>query len=257
MMKKQTFQLLVLTGMMATLFYGCQKDSMTQHENGEENIIFFDDPTLLENISPNFYDNHIYRIELLGNNDELCDLISRVSDEGIRNENLNIYGSKKHLFNNSEVIMYSIPYNNSESEIVVYQYDDIAEFAVASFEEEGNLDRFTMKTTDGALFYSLQVNEKGQFGNIVTSFNPLIESFSAEVYESQQLKLGLDDKRTYTKTKTPSCCRKADGLTACIDCITSAFSNTFLGTLALGVYGIGTYIAIGVSCINAGPGAVC
>ena len=255
-MKKQIFQLLILSGMMATIFYGCQKDSMTQDKNGEENTILFDDPTLLENISPNFYDNHIYRIELLGNNDELCDLVSRVSDEGIRIEDLNIYGSKKHLFNHSEVIMYSIPYHDSESEVIVYQYDDIAEISIVSLEVEGSMNKISINTTDGALYYSLKVNEKGQFGHIETAFNPMMETFNDEVYETQQIKLELNDNRSYTKVKAP-CCRKESGTLACMDCTTAAFRETVVGTFALSGFGFALYAAIGISCINAGSGAVC
>lgn len=242
---------------MATFFYGCQKDSITQDEKAEENIILFDDPTLLENISPNFYDNHIYRVEMLGNNDELCDLISRVSNEGISADELNIYGIKKHYFNNSDVLMYSIPSNYSEDRIIVYQYDDIAEITIASYEEEGNIDRINIKTTDGVLYYSMQVNVKGQFGNIISAFNPRMENFNDEVFEIYRSKLRFENEPSNTKVKAAPCCRKADGIMACINCTSAAARDTFLGTLTLSLFGPEAYFAIGVSCINANPRAVC
>ncbi len=253
-MKKYKILLLVLVGIMGSLFYGCEKDTESQDKSEEANIILFEDLTLLQNVSPNYYDNHIYRVELLGNNDELCNLVARVSENGIQADQLNIYGSRKHLFNHTSAIMYSIPFNNSKKKVIVYQYEDIAEVMLASYEDEGVLDRFSIKTTDESMFYSLQVNEEGAIGNIVTEFNPRMELFNEEAVEIQQQKLDLERDRISTKA---TCCRKADGILSCMECTSAAFRTTFIGNLTLSLFGIEAYSAIGISCINANPDAVC
>ncbi|MFC2129152.1 hypothetical protein ACFLQX_00055 [Bacteroidota bacterium] len=254
-MKKNPLILMLLAGLMTVFFYSCEKDPQYQDES-EENIILFEDRTILENISPNYYDNHIYRIELLGNNDELCDLISTISEEGISTDQLNIYGTKKHLFNHSSVCMYSIPNNLNDNKVIVYQYDDVSMVMHAQTIKMSENDVFRMTSTDGKMHYSMRVNDRGEFRNIVTEYNPKFEIFSARVHELSR-EDRLDERRQLKGKEVAPCCRKEDSWRDCIDCTSSEFRETVVGTIALTLLGMEAYAAIAVSCINANPGAVC
>lgn len=253
-MKKYPLILMILVGMMTVFFYSCEKDPSDQVKD-EENIILFEDQSLLENISPNFYDNHIYRVELLGNNDELCDLVSAVSDEGISIEDLNIYGAKKHLFNHSSVFMYSVPFNYSDDMVIVYQYDEVSMVMLAQTEHGEEEDLFRMASSDGQLHYSMQVNDRGEFRNIVAQHNPKFERFNSRVYALSMENMA--DRNGHLKVKDVDCCRRADNWVGCLECTTSAFTSSVIGILSLGLLGKETFAAIAISCINAGPTAVC
>ena len=70
-MKKLVMGALALTGVILLLVYGCDKDAEIQIQDKDTaNSLVYEDPSLIHDVSPNFYDNHIYRIEYLGENQE-------------------------------------------------------------------------------------------------------------------------------------------------------------------------------------------
>lgn len=253
-MKKYPLILLIMAGIIAVLIISCQKDSLSR-EGTEDNSVLFEDQSLLENISPNFFDNHIYRIELLGNNDELCELASIIYNEGIVAEELNMYAAKKHYFNHSPVVMYSVPYTSNEDLVIVYQYETEAIVMHSKTRPGKENDLHSLSSSDGKLLYTLEVNDKGEFGNIITHHNLEFEDFNTRVYTLSQAK--LSNRGSYLKVKEEDCCRRKADWAACIDCTVSAFTSSFVGTLSLILVGKEAMGAIAVSCINAGPTARC
>ena len=70
-MKKLLFGSLFLTGIILFVAFGCTKEDETQTlDDQTSNSLVYEDNSLIDEISPYFYDNHIYRIEKLGENQE-------------------------------------------------------------------------------------------------------------------------------------------------------------------------------------------
>jgi hypothetical protein len=97
-MKRKCLFLLPLAGMILFFFPGCNKDEYSQNTKSESaNSLVYEDNSLLEEISPYFYDNHIYRIELLGDNQERERILSEALQNGVEEDFLMIEGAQKYL----------------------------------------------------------------------------------------------------------------------------------------------------------------
>ena len=77
---------------------------------GSKNQVIFEDMSLKTNVSPNFYDNHFYSVQKLGNNKERKSLMNVIERSGIHLSVLNPKAVKKFYFNNSDIIMYAVFY---------------------------------------------------------------------------------------------------------------------------------------------------
>jgi len=109
-MKRLCLVLLPLAGIILFFVVGCNKDEETQNSRKEStNSLIYEDVSLKEEVSPYFYDNHIYRIELLGANREREQILREARANGVEDGFLMIEEAQKFFFNHTGVIMYSIP----------------------------------------------------------------------------------------------------------------------------------------------------
>jgi len=254
-MKKYSHILIAVVVLLGITLYSCEKDQV-QQSTTDENIVLYEDLSMLNDVSSNSYNNHIYRVEILGNNNELENLINDISGQDIPIESLNIYGIKKHQLNNSEIVMYSIPFNNSEDKIIVYKYDNLYQVSIAEYiSHTDGPSRFNIKTLDGELYYGLDLNEENQIVDITLGENRQIDKFNKDIYTLNLSKYGNTEQEVSTTKAT--CCRQEADWSSCMDCTTSWLGSSRIGRAALSIFGSELYVVIGISCLNAGSSAVC
>ena len=230
-----------------------KKDDKTLIENNE-NYLIFEDLNQKNNISPNFYDNHFYLIEMLGNNEEKENIISMLNEAGADLCFLNLEIMKKFHFNNSDIIMYSIPFLNSENIVVIYKYDDICQVNIAEYYTlENGKNQFSLKTLDNELFYSLQTDSDNRIGNFIIEKNYELQNFSNAVYSLREKK----DKNQSDFELRRTCCRRASDWGACMNCTAAACGSSWVCVAALVVAGPETLAGFAVSCIGSGPDSFC
>ncbi len=107
MMKKRKFLIasLLLTGIVLLIAYGCTKEDENQvRKDRSTNVLVYEDEALRKEVSPYFYDNHIYRIELLGANQEREQIVRAALENGVEEEGLMIEEAQKFYFNHSDVM---------------------------------------------------------------------------------------------------------------------------------------------------------
>lgn len=257
-MKKSIYLIPVLTGLLFALaFRGCSENNGVEMAPEDENLVLFEDLSLLENVSASPLDNHIYRIELLGQNEELERIIEEVSMQ-TNLERLNIYDVKKFFSNNSEVLMYSIPFSDNDNRIIVYRYSDLFQVNIAEYENmENGHTRFRMKTTDGSLYYGLEITGDNKAGNFVHAPNDRINTFNNNVYETSRRHPEMGAGVLKEKNPDDTCCRRMEDWEGCFTCTTEFFLGKWYGLVAYAAIGPEFVAAIGISCIGAGPNTFC
>jgi hypothetical protein len=238
---------------------GCsEKEDGTLAESAE-NMVLFEDLSMLDDVSSNPLDNHIYRIELLGNNESLEWFLARLEDHDINLSKYNIYGVKKHYMNHSDIIMYSMPRMDSDDILIVYAYEDLFQVMLNEINTLENGDRRHMlQTADGRLLYGLTINRAGEAGEFVKGQNAEMDLFSQQV---ARLKEGHGfGGRSMKKTKElddEGCCRQMANWGECVECSLEYFSGTWYGISAFALIGPEFTASIGISCIGARPSAKC
>ncbi|QMU64330.1 MAG: hypothetical protein GKR88_08550 [Flavobacteriaceae bacterium] len=147
--------------LLSIVIYSCSEnsDNLTTNETSLNEVVF-EDLALKTDISPNFYDNHFYLIEKLGNNVERTEIINTVKNNGINLFILDNKDVKKFYFNNSDILMYSVSVKNSENKIIIYKYDDIYQVNLAEYSSLTNMQNFKLKSLDNQLFYSVQLDNE-------------------------------------------------------------------------------------------------
>lgn len=235
------------------LFYSCSRDDdpvlsqETTLQAEEENSLIYEDPNKLGDPSPYFYDNHFYRIEHIGVNHERSQVENALPDAGCAQ----IGEMHKYYFDNSKMLMYSIPGNDPEKTWIVYRHEDTFQsFEVDYYPlAEGGM-QFRMQTPDGAHFYSLKIDEENYLYDFELSDNRAVTAFSERIYHTRSQKVAL-------KSASAECCRREDSWRDCMTCTLNDCDNSLFCRITGLV--IGPYLAAGFagSCVGAGPDTFC
>lgn len=254
-MKNTIFILTVL--LFVGLLFSCSDDQSNKVLNTDGNVTIFKDLDLLENPSPNFFDNQFYLIEQLGENKEKQNVLSTIKDNNVDLNLLSINDIKKFYLANSIVEFYSIPYKNLNSKLILYNFEGVYEVNVIEYYQiENSITEYKLKTLDDVLNYSLQINEDNKIGNIITHSNEIMEEYSARIYFEHNTMHSIDYKPD-GKVGYSTCCRNRDGWSDCFSCTVSACGDSWVCTAAMVVAGPEMIVAMGASCIGAGEGAKC
>jgi hypothetical protein len=242
-----------LSGTLLFVALSCDKEDENP-TTGRMNLVEFEDLSLHTHVSPNFYDNHIYRIELLGDNLERAELLREVQQQGIDPGCLNMAGSRKFFMNHSDILMYSIPTRDPERTVIVYAYEDLYQVNMAEYRYiSENRRKFELKTLDDRLFYSLQLDEQDRIGKFSMEENYMMDAFNTEIYA-----LNLDKPHLKsTRDHSAECCRKEATWKACMNCTVKDCSESWLCVASLVLLGPETLAAFSVSCVGAGPNTWC
>jgi len=254
-MKKLFIAFLALTGIILLVAYGCDKDDEIQMlDERTSNSLVYEDPSLKDEVSPYFYDNHIYRIEQLGENQEKREVEAAARENGVDMDCLLLTEVKKFYFNHTDVIMYSIPTNNPEQTVILYKSHGLFQVSMAKFGPlAGQRSQFSLRTMDDQPFYSFQLDEQNRIGEFVVSDNEHIKSFNNEIYflnlETSHLKS--------SHIENAECCRKESSWKACMTCTLDACNNSWVCKLTAIVAGPELAAALAASCIGAGSNARC
>ncbi|WP_458626435.1 hypothetical protein [Winogradskyella sp. PC D3.3] len=239
------------------LIYSCSENSDLNTMEENQNEVIFEDVTLKDNVSPNFYDNHFYLIEKLGNNAEKEMIIAKLQDNSIELKNLNMDIIKKFYLNNSDINMFSIPFMNSENMVIIYQFDNTYQVSVAEYNKLDKFNEFKLKTLDNKLYYSVEINDQNQIGGIVIADNDKIADFSNEVYNISTEKHNSLNHNSNNSQAKSGCCRQQSGWSDCMDCTVSYCGSKWWCVAGLVAAGPEVLAAFGASCIGAGPNASC
>lgn len=240
--------------LLSVVIYSCSdnNDDLNTNETSLNEVVF-EDLSLKTNVSPNFYDNHFYLIEKLGNNVERTEIINSIKEKGIDLSTLDNKNVKKFYFNHSEILMYSVAVKNSENKIIVYKYDDIYQVNLAEYSSLSDLKDFKLKSLDNQLVYSVQLNNENKIGNLKIEKNEKLNNFSNNVYSLHMAKHQLNSNIS-AKAK---CCRNKASWSACMDCTAEACGRSWICVAALVIAGPETLAGFAVSCIGAGPNTFC
>jgi hypothetical protein len=255
-MKRKLILLLPLAGMFLIGIPGCNKEEDSQGKRNESsNALVYVDMTLKEQISPYFYDNHIYRIELLGANRERDQLVRAALENGVQQEFLMIEEAQKFFFNHTGVIMYSIPTLDPEQTLILYEIKGLYLVSMAHFwpAEQGRMS-FTLKTMDDRDYFSLKLNDQMRMGELTVSENEAIKSFNRAVYS---LTYKEESHDMTVKGASAICCRKESSWSDCMNCTLDDCSDSWLCKAVALVAPAELVASFAVSCIGAGPDSRC
>jgi hypothetical protein len=255
-MKRKCLILLSLTGLFLILFIGCNKDEVSPCSTSESsNSLVYEDKSLQEEVSPNFYDNHIYRIELLGANREREQLAMAALEGGVEEEFLMIEKTQKFFFNHTEVIMYSIPTRDPEQTLILYKTEGLYLVSMAHYRpaETGRMS-FTLRTMDDRDYFSLKLDDQNRIGDLKVFENEEIKSFNRAVYS---LTCKEESQDATLKGTSASCCRKESSWSACMNCTLDDCADSWICKAAAIIAPAELVAGIAASCIGAGPDARC
>jgi hypothetical protein len=246
---------LVLTGIILLVAYGCDKEDEIQIlDDRTSNSLVYEDLSLKDEVSPNFYDKHIYRIEHLGENREKRELEAAARKNGVDMDCLLLTEVKKFYFNHTGVIMYSIPTSDPEQAVILYKSHGLFQVSMAKFgPAAGQRFQFSLRTMDDQPFYSFQLDEHNRIGEFVVSDNELIKSFNNDIYS---LTLETSHRKS-SHIENAECCRKKASWKACMTCTLDACYDSWVCKLTAIVAGPELAAALAASCIGAGPNARC
>ncbi len=253
-MKKYLSKSILTILLLVAVIYSCSNsnDDLNTDETSLNEVIF-KDLTLKTNVSPNFFDNHFYLIEKLGNNKVRSQIVNEVIENGIELSTIDNKNVKKFYFNNSDILMYSISVRNSENKIIVYKYDDIYQTNLAEYSTKSNLKDFKLKSLDKQLFYSVQLDNENRIGNLKIEKNEKLNSFNNSIYSSHMEKHQIKG----FSAKEDECCRNKSGWGDCMDCTAEACGQSWICVAALVVAGPEMLAGFAVSCLGAGPDTFC
>jgi hypothetical protein len=254
-MKKLLIGIPVLAGIILLLTYGCDQEDEVQIADAlTSNTLVYDDPSLIDEVSPYFYDNHIYRIEYLGENQERREVESAARENGVDMDCLLMEEVKKHYFNHTGVIMYSIPTSDPAQTVILYQSHGLFQVSMAEFRPvAGQRMQYSLRTLDDQPFCSFQLDDQNRIGEFLVCDNEIIQSFNNEIY-FLTLETG---HRKSTLTEDAECCRKEATWKACMMCTLDACDASWLCRLTGIAAGPELAAALAASCIGAGPDARC
>lgn len=254
----QRILLFILPVAVATslIVFSCTKEEAADLTDEAVNFVLYENTAFSEGHDPGILGNPVSRVEIVGNNLELETLVARLDERDIGLDNVNIYGVKKFVFTTTDVVMYTLPRIYSEDFIVGYAYEDLFQVAFAGMEElDGEMTRFSLRTPDERLFYSLKLNSQDQVGALAVGDNPEIDRFSEDVHHLQVAKNPRAGE--VMKQKEPTCCRQMADTGECFDCTVEYFSDKWYSLVAISLFGKEFLAGIAVSCIGAGPDARC
>ena len=255
-MKRKYFVLLPLAGILLLSFPGCNKHEGSQGpEDRSSNSLVYEDRSLLEEVSPHFYDNHIHRIELLGANAERARVLKAALDEGLNRDFLMVEETQKFFFNHSEVIMYSIPTPDPEQTVILYEAQGLYQVSMAHYRpaDAGKM-AFSLKTMDDLEVFSLKLDDKLRVGELKVSKNEVIISFNDAVNSLTYREESLDADLKYTGA---ICCRRESGWSDCMNCTFDDCADSWICKAAGIIAPTELVAAFAVSCIGAGADARC
>ena len=255
-MKRKYFVLLPLAGIILLSFPGCNKDEDAQGQGKEcSNSLVYEDRSLLEEVSPHFYDNHIHRIELLGANQERAQVLKAALDEGLDKDFLMIESVQKFFFNHSEVIMYSIPTADPEQTVILYAARGLYQVGMAHYrpDEKGHMS-FTLKTMDDRDYYSLRLDEQMRMGELKVYENDEVKRFNETVYSLTYME---ESQEASPKGANAICCRRESSWSACMNCTFDDCADSWICKAAGIIAPKELVAAFAVSCIGAGADARC
>jgi len=258
MMKKRKYLIasLLLTGIILLIAYGCTKENETQViKDRSTNVLVYEDDALKKEVSPYFYDNHIYRIELLGANLEREQLVREAMENGIEEEFLVIEEAQKFFFNHTAVIMYSIPTLDPEQTLILYESKGLFQVSMAHYgPAEGGHMYFALKTMDDRKFFSLELNAQNDMGELKVFENEEVKSFNKAVYS---LTLKEESQLGSTKDASAICCRKESSWASCMKCTVNDCNDSWVCKLAGMIAPAELAAGLAASCIGAGPNSRC
>jgi hypothetical protein len=209
----------------------------------------------LEQVSPYFYDNHIYRIELLGSNQEREQIVCEALANGVEEEFLMIEEAQKFIFNHSGVIMYSIPTLDPEQTLILYESMGLYQVSMAHFgQAEGGHMSFALKTMDDRDYFSLKLDDQMRIGELRVSENEEVKSFNRAVYS---ISLNEESQDETLKGTSAICCRKESSWSGCMSCTASDCSGSWLCKVVAIIAPAELIAGFAASCIGAGEGSRC
>ena len=248
--------MLSLAGLLLILVIGCHKEDLnrgTSHESA--NIPVYEDVSLKEEVSPYFYDNHIYRIELLGANREREEVKRAALDQGAEEEFLNLEEAQKFYFNHTDVIMYSIPTLDPEQTLILYESHGLYQVSVAQLRPvEGGLMQFTLRTMDDRDYFTLKLDDQNRMGELRIFENEKIKSFNKAV---NSLTLKEESQDEQLKAASAICCRRESSWSDCMECTVDDCSDSWVCKVVALIAPAELVAGFAASCIGAGPDAKC
>lgn len=255
-MKRKLFVLLPMAGMFLVGIPGCNKDEESQGTRKEcSNALVYEDKTLMEQVSPFFYDKHIYRIELLGANRERDQLVRAALENGVDQEFLIIERAQKFFFNHTGVIMYSIPTLDPEQTLILYEIKGLYLVSMALLRpaEQGRMS-FALRTMDDRDYFSLKLDDQMRLGEMKVSENDKIKNFNSAVYTLTCKEESQDEN---TKGTNAICCRKESSWSDCMNCTLDDCTDSWLCKAVALVAPAELLAGFAASCIGAGPDSKC
>lgn len=255
-MKRKLFVLLPLAGILLMNFPGCDRNEGAPGSGKESsNSLVYEDRSLLEEISPYFYDNHCYRIELLGANAERAQVLKAALDEGLDTDFLVVEGTQKFFFNHSEVIMYSIPTSDPGQTVIIYELIGLYQVAMADCRPSGQGQMsFSLRTMDDRECISLKLDDQMRMGELKVFENEELKHFNHTIYSLTYMEESQDGT---TKGAGAICCRKESSWVDCMNCTAEDCAQSWICKITGIIAPKELAAAIAVSCIGAGPDARC
>jgi hypothetical protein len=255
-MKRKCLVLLPLAGIFLFYFAGCNKDEDNQSSHKEStNTLVYEDASLKEQVSPYFYDNHIYRIEKLGANHEREEIVREALKNGVEEGFLMIEEAQKFFFNHTGVIMYSIPTLDPEQTLILYESMGLYQVSMAHFgPAEGGHMSFALKTMDDHDYYSLKLDDQMRIGELRVNENEEVRSFNRAVYS---ISLKEESQDETLKGISAICCRKESGWSDCMTCTANDCNGSWLCKIVAIVAPVELIAGFAASCIGAGEGRRC
>jgi hypothetical protein len=255
-LKRKCFVFLPLAGVFLLCIPSCNKEEESQDPGNESsNALVYEDKSTEEQVSPYFYDKHIYRIELLGSNREREQLISAALEKGVEKEFLLTEEARKFFFNHTGVIMYSIPTLDPEQTLIIYETEGLYLVSMAHFRpaEQGRM-AFSLKTMDDRDYFSLKLDDQMRMGELKVSENEEIKSFNRTVYS---LTYREESQDAALKGANAICCRKESSWAACMNCTIDDCQDSWICKAAGIIAPLELVAGFAASCIGAGPDARC
>ena len=255
-MKRKCLVLLPLAGIILFYFAGCNKDEDSQSSHKEStNTLVYEDVSLKEQVSPYFYDNHIYRIEKLGANHEREYIVREALKNGVEEGFLMIEEAQKFFFNHTGVIMYSIPTLDPEQTLILYESMGLYQVSMAHFgPAAGGHMSFALKTMDDHDYFSLKLDDQMRIGELRVSENEEVKSFNRAVYS---ISLKEESQDETLKGTSAICCRKESSWSGCMSCTASDCSGSWLCKVVAIIAPAELIAGFAASCIGAGEGSRC
>jgi hypothetical protein len=254
-MRKYVTTALSLTGLILLIAIGCDKEEEVQTVVDQApNALVFEDPSLIDQVSPHFYDNHIYRIEVLAENREKQRVVRAISESGFDRTCLMMGEVQKFYFNHTELIMYAVPTGDAGKMLILYERSGLFQAILAEYNPlSGNRSRYALKTLDDALYFSFQLDDDNWTGDFQVNDNQIMNDYNTQIYA-----LNFEEGREKSaSSEEAACCRKEETYRDCIMCTLDACEESALCRLTALAAGPALAAAIAASCIGAGPGARC